>query len=647
MSTINNISTRTSTFSQFQLTLFNLNNIQNRLNKIQEHLSTGSKINRLSDETQNITKFFNLKSILSKIESDLQEVRPLKTLFRGIESQYEEGFNLITRAIDIGQTGASSFLNTDDKLGLADEIQQIIDRMLDISNLSNNGKNIITGKESSLYNKVADLINYQFSGGKLPHHIFNENNIALPDEGKIFGGFTEDYIGQTDLNPDINTNTKLSQLNFGKGVSLGKIIINDGTNNYIVNLEKAEKISDVITRINNVAPGIITAALNTTSDGLSISSTTGTITISSDLNSKTAEDLGIAGSSLTGTINGNPLNANLSANTPISLLNGGLGIDLSGFTIQNTTPTTTFTANISISATDTLEDIINKVNSSGTFTKAFISDDGRKFNIVSTLQGGELKLFENGAGTTLLNLGIFTDLAHTKLENIFDGLGLGKEEASADIKIVRRDGISFEVNFNGAVTVQDLLDRINLHPQNIDTDPNPLIDTRVIATITGNQITLTDGSTGTNPLSISDQNANQIAQKLQISGNFPMGTVTSVDLNPAGSKPKGIFSSLLELKEGLIKNNKNLINHATKNLQQARTNFQRGQLQIANISSRLELIEAKLTQLKETFSGETSEITDIDLAETIIKFQKETILLQSALATSARILNISLFDFLF
>lgn len=647
MSTISNISPRTSTSSQFKLALFNLNNVQNRLNKIQEQLSTGNKINRLSDDIQNITKFFNLNGALNKINNDLKEVNPLSTFFKGIESQYDNGFNLITRAIDIAQIGASPFLNTGDKIGLADEIQQIIDRVLDISNLSNNGKNVISGKESPLYNKAADLINYQFSGEKSVHHIFSENNIPLPDEKKFFGGFSDDYQGQTDLNPNISSNTKLSLLNFGRGVNLGKIIINDGTNNYTINLERSEKISDIITRINNAAPGVITATLNSTNTGLDVTSTTGNITISSDRGSKTAEDLGIAGSSGTGTINGTALNANISVDTPISTLNAGLGIDLSGFTIQNKTPNTTFTANISVSAMDTIGNIINKVNSSGTYTKAFISDDGRKINIVSTLQGGRLKLSENGLGTTLLNLGIFTDLANTKLENIFDGLGLGKEEPSNDIKITRRDGVTFEVNLAGTTTVQDFLDAINLHTLNTDTDPNPLVDTRIIATIVGNQITLTDGSTGTNTFSILDQNSNQIAQKLGISGSFSTGTVTSVDLNPAGSKPKGLFSALYELKEGLLTNNKNLINHAIKNLQEARTNFQSGQLQMANISSRLELMNTKLTQLKETFSSERSEISDINLVEIVIEFQKETILLQTALATSAKVLNISLFDFLF
>ncbi len=647
MNAIINISPRTSTSSQFKLTLLNLNNIQNRLNKIQEQLSTGNKINRLSDDIQNITKFFNLNSIINKIGSDLKEVNPLSTFFKGIESQYDDGFNLITRAIDIAQTGAAPSLNTGDKTGLADEVQQIIDRILDISNLNNNGKNILSGKESTLYNKVADVINYQFSGEKSIHHIFSENNIALPDEKKIFGGFSKDFQGQTDLNPNISPTTKLSLLNRGKGVNLGKLIINDGTNNYTVNLENSEKISDVLTRINNAAPGIITATINPTNTALDITSTTGFISISSDTGSKTAEDLGIVGSSPTGTINGTPLNPNISIDTPLSLLNAGLGINLSGFTIQNKTPNTTFMANISISPNDTIGDLINKVNSSGTYTKAFISDDGRKINIVSTLQGAELKLSENGAGTTLLNLGIFTDLAHTKLENLFGGLGLGKEEPSNDIKITRRDGITFEVNFAGATTVQDFLDAINLHPQNIDTDPNPLVDTKVIASIVGNTITFTDGSSGTNTFSISDQNANQIAQKLGINGSFSTGTVTSVDLNPAGSKPKGLFSSLLELREGLLTDNKNLINHAMKNLQEARTNFQIGQLQMANISSRLELMNTKLTQLKETFTTERSEISDVNLAETVIEFQKETILLQTALATSARVLNISLFDFLF
>ncbi|MFN7181098.1 MAG: hypothetical protein ACK4NF_00250 [Planctomycetota bacterium] len=608
-------------------------------------MSTGNKINKLSDDLQNISHFFNLKGTLNNIENSLKTVNPLSIFFKGVESQYEDGFNLITRAIDIAQTASQTFLSSQDRLVLSEEVNQIIERMLNLSNLDNGGKNIITGKNAPLYKKVADAINYEYKGNKSIHPLFSENSVSLPDEKKVFGGFSGDYKGEKDLSPDITMDTRLSLLNFGKGVNLGKIIINNGINSFTVDLSDSEKISDVINRINNVDI-TISASLNPAQDGIAVSSTTGTITISSDTGYKTAEDLGIAGSSPSGTIIGTPLNPALSPDTPLNLLNNGTGINTAGFTIENKTLSgTIFSAVINILPTDTLGDFINKVNSSNTYTQAFISDDRRKINIVSTLQGGRLKLSEIGGGTTLTDLGIYTDLARTKLENIFGGLGLGKEEQTNDFSITRRDGVSFQVNLLGAITVQDLLDRINLNPQNTDTDGDTLPE--VQAVIAGNQIILTDSSSGSNPLTISDENTNAIAQKLGIQGIFPSGTVTSVDLNPVGSQPDGLFSALLELRHALQTNDINLLKHSQKKLELARINFQTGQLQIADIASRLELVSNKLTQLKETFTLELSEISDVNLAEIIIEFQKEVTILQSIFATSAQILNLSLFNFLF
>jgi flagellar hook-associated protein 3 FlgL len=628
---------RISTISQFRFSLLNLNRVQERIRKIQEQLSSASKINRLSDDTQNITKFFGLQNTLANLEFNLNAVGPMKEFYRGIESQYEDGFNLLTRAKDLALTALDSTTSPTALEGLSEEINQIIEKMFNLSNQEKDGKNILSGKEGKLYTKVADVINYEFSGTKALNSVLNKFGISLPDEQKLFGGFSEDYFGQTDLNPDISQDTKLSELHFGKGVRRGKLIINDGSNTYTIDLSKAEKIKDVINLINTIAGPVITASLNSSNDGLQVSSTTGFISISSELGSNIAEDLGIAGTSALGTISGLPLKPIVTPQTNLSLLNGGNGIDLSGFVIENKTQNAIFTATISISPSDTVGDFLNKINTSGTYVKALISEDGKRINIFSTLQGAQLFLSENG-GTTLTDLGIFTDLQHTKLEKLFNGFGIDKELPTNDFRITRKDGVSFEINMQGMQTVGDLIDAINNHPLNT----GGLIN----ATTSGNTIVITDNSVGTGRFKIEDINENFIATKFGIKGEFTTNSVTSVDLKPAGSQSQGIFTALIQLREGLKIDNKDMIKKALKLLDKAKEDYQTGQLQIANISNRLDLVNNKLNQLKETFKAELSELADTNLAEAAVEFQKEITILQSAMLTTANILNLSLFNFI-
>ena len=161
-------------------------------------------------------------------------------------------------------------------------------------------------------------------------------------------------------------------------------------------------------------------------------------------------------------------------------LSGGSGIELdktSGIEIRNggTTYTVTF------EDAETVQDLLNLLNASQADVLAEINADGTGINVRSRLSGTEFGIGENG-GTTATELGLRTLTADTLLSDLNYGRGIdltggndtlvsdanfvGQSSPHVDFHIRGNDGGEFDVDIRSAVTVGDVLDLINNHPDN-------------------------------------------------------------------------------------------------------------------------------------------------------------------------------------
>lgn len=184
--------------------------------------------------------------------------------------------------------------------------------------------------------------------------------------------------------------------------------------------------------------------------------------------------------------------------------------------------------NLDLSTLNTVEDLLNALNGSGTGVLAEISADGSGISIRSRHGGSELRIGENG-GTSAEQLGIRTFRADTLLSELNFGRGVHTVPGD-DFTIRRRDGVEIGIDINGANTVQDVLNRINQHPQNQSGVP-------IVARIAkfGNGIELlADGPAGQQILQVSSVLGSEAPQDL---GLIPVGGTTS------GPPVEGIKSS--------------------------------------------------------------------------------------------------------
>lgn len=144
---------------------------------------------------------------------------------------------------------------------------------------------------------------------------------------------------------------------------------------------------------------------------------------------------------------------------------GGSGVEFdqtSGIQITNAGETHV----LDFQTAETVEDLLNIINGSGAHVLAEINSAHSGINIRSRLSGSDFHIGENG-GQTATHLGVRSFTGQTTLDSLNQGFGVTSTDGT-DFIIRRNDGTELEIDVSNARTVQDVLDLINNHPDNLD-----------------------------------------------------------------------------------------------------------------------------------------------------------------------------------
>ncbi|HVX15080.1 MAG TPA: flagellar filament capping protein FliD [Pirellulales bacterium] len=203
----------------------------------------------------------------------------------------------------------------------------------------------------------------------------------------------------------------LKDLNGGSGIATpGQIQLTDRSGaTATVDLSGASTLNDVITAINGAGLGL-KASVNSAGDGIQINDTTGATTsnlIISDVgDGTTAANLHIATNTATNSLNSGDLNLQyISANTSLSQLNGGSGIEAGSFQITDSKGKTA-TVNLTGSKIQTVGDVMTAINTSGVGVHATINSTGDGILLTDIAGGsGTMQVSDQGGDTAAsLNL---------------------------------------------------------------------------------------------------------------------------------------------------------------------------------------------------------------------------------------------------
>ena len=379
--------------------LTNIFRLSENMEKTQLRIATGKRINKLSDDPVRVSEILNFRSNILQNTQFIRNINQGKLLLNTADSALNDITLQLHRAREIAISQASGTATATTRGFNAIEVDNIISQILSSANIQVGNKYVFSGQKvtTSPFSTSASGAVYLGDRNELSMEIDKNSTIGTTIPGS-------DVLA-TDMDPGIDSNTLISDLNKGDGASAGSFTITDRAgNSATITITSGMTISNVISAINSASVNV-TASINSSNTGISItdtnSSPTGNLIIAESGSGTTASDLGISGN-IDGDINGLDLDPQMTTSTSLSLMKGGTGLTLTSISIINGSAS----GAVSFSSASTVGDVINAINNSGLNVTASINSAGNGIAVSSNSSSTTAIVNEVGSGSSAADLGI-------------------------------------------------------------------------------------------------------------------------------------------------------------------------------------------------------------------------------------------------
>jgi flagellar hook-associated protein 3 FlgL len=602
----------------------------------QSHIATGRNFVRPSEDPVAAARALDLTQALSRQDQFKANVQYGDTFLTAADSALTEINTLLIQASAIASQTVSNLTSEAEREAEAEVVTSIRQQLQAVGNRQFNGRYIFAGRDTTSRPFVDALGATAYVGD-------TGDLIVRPDEGQtapismpgslLFGALSAPIASGVDLTPTLTADVRLEDL-AGTGAQVlrsGMLVFNDvgGAGAFAVDLSTTDTIGGVVDAINAAAKAAgadVTASLSDA--GIVVRQTPS----------------GESGGAVTRGLVLGPVDQQLTLIprvtrlTPVAELGQGAGIDLeSGLIVSNGANTAT----VDLSAAKTVQDIINAINNAGIFVRARINDAGTGIEVFNEVSGTSLSIGENG-GTTATDLGIRTLTTSTPLTqlNFGNGVTTASGTGKADLRIVAKNAETVDVDIDGAVTVGDVIDRINAAATTAGVAIKASLAT------TGNGIRIEDATGGTGDLTVALANLSSAPIDLGIQKTVS-GTVKELignDVNP--TRTEGILGALYDLETALRGADTQGITAAGGRLDTLTADVTRMH---GIIGARSQTMATKRTQMEDATTSTQqflSEVQDLDYAEAATRLQTAMTQLQANLQAGSSVMNLSLLDFL-
>lgn len=633
---------RVSNMLRSNVALSQLNTTNAELLKVQNELTTGKKINTPSDNPGDASMAAQIQKTLETRDSYSANLDASKNTLSAVDTTLSDMTDLLQQAQTLASANVGDDVTQDSRDAAADQLDSIYSQLTDLSNKSFEGSYIFGGDKLDQPPFQVTAGGMQFVGSEitLKNQVDEGTDASFQVDGAaVWGALSTRIESASPLAPSASTDTRLEDLAGanGKGIRLGTISIDNGTDTAKVDLSKADTLGDVIDAVNNAGLGSVTASLNAAGNGITISGGAGeTLTVNDTAGGTTASDLGILATTSPGA--GNPVVGTsaapkVTALTPLSALNGGAGIDMSGLKINNGGKTAT----IDLSSAKTVQDLMNAVNGSDTGVRMDINADGTGLRLLNTTQGTSLSVAENG-GTTAADLGLRSFGPSSNLSEFNNGAGVRIADG-VDFSIVDSSGTSFDVDLTSSTkTAQDVIDSINTAATAAGAGVTASFSTN------GNGIVLTDTAGGGGTMKLTSKNNSNAATDLGIDGAASGNVITGKDVDPV--RAQGIFANVAALRDALRAGDKLAITKSAEDLSDDHDRVVRSRGQVGAQVQAVENRQDRLADQNVATKALLSKLQDTDFTEAATQYSLLQTSLQASMATTSKMLNLSLMDFL-
>ena len=645
---------RTSDALRRYRSVYQLNVDQAALGNLEEQLSTGRRFNRPSEDPSASIRVIGLQRDQEFKTQALQNLKSSQSFLDISESTLSQAQSLMNEVRGLAVEANNNTLSETERAGLVSQVDAILQRMVTLGNTRFQDRYLMAGGKVETVPFALNGSQVQFKGDDLDMlTIADESDFVAHNivSQAAFGVRSSAIVSTIDLNPGILPSTRLSDLNSGLGIAKGAIQFSDGTNQVSLDISGSETLQDVRDLISGVSLGgrALQATLSASGLDINYADASGGILRISDIGvGSSAKDLGIETSvPIPGLpIQGDDLDPIVRRTTTIAQLQANTGIDLQGG-IEIRQGSKTY--RVELSNAQTVEDMLNSIERTGAGIKASITEDGRSLQIRSIESGTDFAIQES-QGDLASRLGLRTFGPGTRLDELNHGRPLTLSQGP-DLILERIDGQRIQVELEGAVTIQDVLDRINLNVAN----QNPA--TKITASVhpIRNGIVLSSPSTGgTQELRVIVGGGSEAAWSL---GLVPQGETQSIaalngtDYEVVGSDPNpqevdGIFNTLIRMRNAIADGDSPQIARATELLDADldRMSLARGALGVTQ--QRIDRLVDTNEESQLSLKAQESENIDADFAEVVSELQSRQAAQEATLSLLSQVTRMSLFDYL-
>ncbi|MGA2497415.1 MAG: flagellar hook-associated protein FlgL [Tepidisphaeraceae bacterium] len=373
---------RVSLGQQLALAQRQLSSNESSLLDVQTQLSTGKRINKLSDDPAAGAAVLQLRKTLADRQAYAASLTSVSSNLGQVDSTLGNLTDMLRQAQQTASANVGSTVSADDRTAAASVISSLYSQVLSLANQQNQGVYLFGGDQAATAPYVSDLGGVRFAGSQnvLSNEIDAGASLALNvPAGSIFGDMSSvkgsvDLTGPNATAP-LTPLTNLADLKGGMGLDLASgFVITNGTKSATIDLSGAKTLEDVFNRVKAANVGAV-ARINSDGTGIDICNTVqGTAMSVTENGGTTATDLGIR---------------TFSPTTRLADLNDGGGI---GAVVGNDLEITRSDGTkfqVDLGSAQTVQDAIDAINAaSGGTVAATFSSTGANGIILTDNAGG-------------------------------------------------------------------------------------------------------------------------------------------------------------------------------------------------------------------------------------------------------------------
>jgi flagellar hook-associated protein 3 FlgL len=635
--------------------LFQVHGDQASILDLQMQLSTGKRFQKPSEDLASAIKVLAAQRQQEFRQQTEINLRSADDILSASETSLAQAQTILNDVRATAVEAAGNTISDDQRTALLHHVDGALRRLTDLANTRFGDQYIFAGsavKENPLRlagNAVQFTANHEQLDTVTDYGSTLAANVTA---NEAFGVKSSQIVGTVDLDPSVDLDTPLSQLNRGVGIRTGAIRLSSGIESVEVDLTDSHTVGDVIQKINilNLGGRQIEVTLNANSldvdyaDGLG-----GLLRVEEVGSGATAGDLGInnVATSQNSPVVGSDLNPIMTLTTRLSQLFSGSGLP-SGESLRITQAGVNYVVNTN--GLNTVEDLINRMERTGARIETSIDPTGRFITVQSTESGSQLSIGENGGNlATMLGLRSMTEDTLVSSLNFGNGIELNDQAGQPDIVLTRNDGTQLRIDLDGVQTIGDVMDRINNNASNF----NPA--TRITASLatTGNGIQLSS-TAGALPIAVANAGGSSAAIGLgwtDKDNSTATGATSGANNVIAGRdvatvKVDGVFSSLIQLRQAISDGDSEAVKSVWHSMEQDldRLAIARGLVgtRQQSIDSRIQKSEDEQIRLREI----ESQNLDADLASVISELTHRQAALQASIQLMGQTARMTLFDYL-